>query len=95
MRIKEGSSRPGDPSIQLVYIALLQVESFVFLFGFNVAFPPVWSDDDWLKKFSGKTAEEADAQAASGETPNTASQEVRGLSVKVCLCVCGVNHVVM
>lgn len=38
---------------------------------------PVWSDDDWLKKFSGKTAEEADAEAAGGgEATNTASQEV-------------------
>uniref|UniRef100_A0A8C2WUU5 Peptidyl-prolyl cis-trans isomerase n=1 Tax=Cyclopterus lumpus TaxID=8103 RepID=A0A8C2WUU5_CYCLU len=27
----------------------------------------VWSDDDWLKKFSGKTAEEADGEAAAGE----------------------------
>ncbi|XP_061751568.1 peptidyl-prolyl cis-trans isomerase E isoform X2 [Nerophis ophidion] len=35
---------------------------------------PVWSDDDWLKKFSGKTAEEAEGEAA-GETPNTAAQE--------------------
>uniref|UniRef100_A0A8D3C1X8 Peptidyl-prolyl cis-trans isomerase E n=1 Tax=Scophthalmus maximus TaxID=52904 RepID=A0A8D3C1X8_SCOMX len=36
---------------------------------------PVWSDDDWLKKFSGKTAEEADGEAAGGETTNTATQE--------------------
>uniref|UniRef100_A0A8D3D164 Peptidyl-prolyl cis-trans isomerase n=1 Tax=Scophthalmus maximus TaxID=52904 RepID=A0A8D3D164_SCOMX len=35
----------------------------------------VWSDDDWLKKFSGKTAEEADGEAAGGETTNTATQE--------------------
>uniref|UniRef100_A0A672JAA9 Peptidyl-prolyl cis-trans isomerase E n=1 Tax=Salarias fasciatus TaxID=181472 RepID=A0A672JAA9_SALFA len=26
---------------------------------------PVWSDDDWLKKFSGKTSEEAEAEAAA------------------------------
>uniref|UniRef100_A0A3B4UG18 Peptidyl-prolyl cis-trans isomerase E n=1 Tax=Seriola dumerili TaxID=41447 RepID=A0A3B4UG18_SERDU len=25
---------------------------------------PVWSDDDWLKKFSGKTSEEAEGEAA-------------------------------
>uniref|UniRef100_A0A3P8U9Q3 Peptidyl-prolyl cis-trans isomerase E n=1 Tax=Cynoglossus semilaevis TaxID=244447 RepID=A0A3P8U9Q3_CYNSE len=29
---------------------------------------PVWTDDDWLKKFSGKTMEEAEAEAAGGET---------------------------
>uniref|UniRef100_A0A8C6TXF0 Peptidyl-prolyl cis-trans isomerase n=1 Tax=Neogobius melanostomus TaxID=47308 RepID=A0A8C6TXF0_9GOBI len=30
----------------------------------------VWSDDDWLKKFSGKTIEEAEAEAATaGESP--------------------------
>lgn len=44
---------------------------------FNSAFNSVWSDDDWLKKFSGKTAEEADGEAAGGETTNTATQEVR------------------
>uniref|UniRef100_A0A8C7XFR2 Peptidyl-prolyl cis-trans isomerase E n=1 Tax=Oryzias sinensis TaxID=183150 RepID=A0A8C7XFR2_9TELE len=32
---------------------------------------PVWSDDDWLKKFSGKTLEEAEAEAvAAGEAPS-------------------------
>uniref|UniRef100_A0A8C4DDP8 Peptidyl-prolyl cis-trans isomerase E n=1 Tax=Dicentrarchus labrax TaxID=13489 RepID=A0A8C4DDP8_DICLA len=36
---------------------------------------PVWTDDDWLKKFSGKTIEEAEGEAASGETTNTATQE--------------------
>uniref|UniRef100_A0A3Q3VPT8 RRM domain-containing protein n=1 Tax=Mola mola TaxID=94237 RepID=A0A3Q3VPT8_MOLML len=36
---------------------------------------PVWSDDDWLKKFSGKSAEEAEGEAAAGETTNTATQE--------------------
>uniref|UniRef100_A0A669AW45 Peptidyl-prolyl cis-trans isomerase n=2 Tax=Oreochromis TaxID=8139 RepID=A0A669AW45_ORENI len=35
----------------------------------------VWSDDDWLKKFSGKTVEEAEAEAAAGETPQTTAQE--------------------
>uniref|UniRef100_A0A3Q3VMN8 Peptidyl-prolyl cis-trans isomerase n=1 Tax=Mola mola TaxID=94237 RepID=A0A3Q3VMN8_MOLML len=35
----------------------------------------VWSDDDWLKKFSGKSAEEAEGEAAAGETTNTATQE--------------------
>uniref|UniRef100_A0A7N6BZ97 Peptidyl-prolyl cis-trans isomerase n=1 Tax=Anabas testudineus TaxID=64144 RepID=A0A7N6BZ97_ANATE len=35
---------------------------------------PVWSDDDWLKKFSGKPSE-AEAEAAGGETTNTATQE--------------------
>lgn len=36
---------------------------------------PVWSDDDWLKKFSGKTVEEAEGEAAAGESANTATQE--------------------
>lgn len=45
---------------------------------FKSAFPAVWSDDDWLKKFSGKTVEEAEAEAAAGETPQTTAQEVRG-----------------
>lgn len=40
---------------------------------------PVWSDDDWLKKFSGKTAEEAEAEAAGGEAANTATKEVTRL----------------
>lgn len=39
----------------------------------------MWSDDDWLKKFSGKTAEEAEGEAAGGETTNTATQEVTRL----------------
>lgn len=43
----------------------------------------MWSDDDWLKKFSGKTTEEAEAEAAGGETTNTATQEVKGLFSKV------------
>lgn len=39
----------------------------------------VWSDDDWLKKFSGKTTEESEeAVSASGEPANTTTtQEVR------------------
>lgn len=45
-----------------------------------LCFALVWSDDDWLKKFSGKTSEEADAEAAGGETTKTASAEVRGKS---------------
>lgn len=43
---------------------------------YNFASMPVWSDDDWLKKFSGKTAEEAEAEAAGGESANTATKEV-------------------
>lgn len=42
-----------------------------------LTFPSVWSDDDWLKKFSGKTTEEAEAEAAAGETTKTATEEVR------------------
>lgn len=39
----------------------------------------VWSDDDWLKKFSGKTTEDSEeAVSASGEPANTTTtQEVR------------------
>uniref|UniRef100_A0A3B5M2I2 Peptidyl-prolyl cis-trans isomerase n=1 Tax=Xiphophorus couchianus TaxID=32473 RepID=A0A3B5M2I2_9TELE len=37
----------------------------------NFFLPIVWSDDDWLKKFSGKTVEEAEAEAASGEATTT------------------------
>uniref|UniRef100_A0AAQ4S2C2 Peptidyl-prolyl cis-trans isomerase n=1 Tax=Gasterosteus aculeatus aculeatus TaxID=481459 RepID=A0AAQ4S2C2_GASAC len=40
-----------------------------------IDYETVWSDDDWLKKFSGKTAEEADGEAAAGETTNTATPE--------------------
>uniref|UniRef100_A0A8C7SYD2 Peptidylprolyl isomerase E (cyclophilin E) n=1 Tax=Oncorhynchus mykiss TaxID=8022 RepID=A0A8C7SYD2_ONCMY len=29
---------------------------------------PVWSDDDWLKKFSGTTAEEAEVTESTGES---------------------------
>ncbi|XP_047249095.1 peptidyl-prolyl cis-trans isomerase E isoform X2 [Girardinichthys multiradiatus] len=36
---------------------------------------PVWSDDDWLKKFSGKTVEEAEAEAASGEAATTTQEK--------------------
>lgn len=50
----------------------------------KAAFPAVWSDDDWLKKFSGKTVEEAEAEAAAGETAKTTAQEVRG---SYCCCV--------
>lgn len=41
----------------------------------------VWSDDDWLKKFSGKTLEEAEAEAEAGETTKTAAQEVNQVSL--------------
>lgn len=42
----------------------------------------VWSDDDWLKKFSGKTMEEAESEAVAGESASTATQEV-GLLIDV------------
>ncbi|NXN13620.1 PPIE isomerase, partial [Indicator maculatus] len=35
---------------------------------------PVWSDDEWLKKFSGKTLEE-NAEEAGAEAPKTEAQE--------------------
>ncbi|KAM9777475.1 peptidyl-prolyl cis-trans isomerase E [Neosynchiropus ocellatus] len=44
---------------------------------------PVWSDDDWLKKFSGKTMEEAEAEAAAGETVKTAAPEARFSDARV------------
>uniref|UniRef100_A0A3B3SAX0 Peptidyl-prolyl cis-trans isomerase E n=1 Tax=Paramormyrops kingsleyae TaxID=1676925 RepID=A0A3B3SAX0_9TELE len=36
---------------------------------------PVWSDDDWLKKFSGKTAEEAEGAEPAGEDVSKETQE--------------------
>lgn len=36
----------------------------------------VWSDDDWLKKFSGKTLEESKEEEGS-EPPKVETQEVR------------------
>lgn len=42
----------------------------------------VWSDDDWLKRFSGKTLEEAEAEAEAGETTKTAAQEVSQISLQ-------------
>jgi peptidyl-prolyl isomerase E (cyclophilin E) len=36
----------------------------------------VWSDDDWLKKFSGKTLEENKEEEGS-EPPKAETQEVR------------------
>lgn len=51
----------------------------------------VWSDDDWLKKFSGKTAEEAEGEESSAApAAGTETQEVRlligWLSVNKCSC---------
>lgn len=40
------------------------------------SFPLVWSDDDWLKKFSGKTLEENKEEEGS-EPPKAETQEVR------------------
>lgn len=39
----------------------------------------VWSDDDWLKKFSGKTTEEAEGAEPAAEATNTATQEVKAV----------------
>nr|AFK11445.1 peptidyl-prolyl cis-trans isomerase E-like protein [Callorhinchus milii] len=36
---------------------------------------PVWSDDDWLKKFAGKTLEENESETQGGEATNTQAQE--------------------
>ncbi|KAK3538073.1 hypothetical protein QTP70_027550 [Hemibagrus guttatus] len=36
---------------------------------------PVWSDDDWLKKFSGKTAEETEEVEPAGDGNKTTTQE--------------------
>jgi len=50
----------------------------------------VWSDDDWLKKFSGKTAEEAEGEESAAPAASTETQEVRlligWLSVNKCSC---------
>ncbi|CAG09903.1 unnamed protein product, partial [Tetraodon nigroviridis] len=70
MRIKEGSSRPGDACKLLLKHALQSL-----LRCLTLPSNSVWSDDDWLKKFSGKTLEEAEAEAAAGETTKTTAQE--------------------
>lgn len=36
---------------------------------------PVWSDDDWLKKFSGKKAEESEEAESAAESASTETQE--------------------
>lgn len=45
----------------------------------------VWSDDDWLKKFSGKTIEDAEVEVA-GEGVKSAAQEVECALYCVELC---------
>lgn len=76
MRIKEGSSRPGDAWKPLLCRALKSLLWFVTVLPISV-----WSDDDWLKKFSGKTLEEAEAEAEAGETTKTTAQEVSQISL--------------
>ncbi|XP_016303585.1 peptidyl-prolyl cis-trans isomerase E-like isoform X1 [Sinocyclocheilus anshuiensis] len=36
---------------------------------------PVWSEDDWLKKFSGKTVEESEEAESAAESASTNTQE--------------------
>ncbi|CAB1330777.1 unnamed protein product, partial [Coregonus sp. 'balchen'] len=36
---------------------------------------PVWSDDDWLKKFSGTTAEEAEVTESTGESAKSTTAD--------------------
>lgn len=49
----------------------------------------VWSDDDWLKKFSGKTTEETEEPvSAGGEPANTTTEEVRHMCAVDSLCSC-------
>ncbi|KAJ8779429.1 hypothetical protein J1605_012313 [Eschrichtius robustus] len=57
MRIKEGSSRPGEWEQYRCPIT-----------------SSIWSDDDWLKKFSGKTLEENKEEEGS-EPPKVETQE--------------------
>uniref|UniRef100_A0A8C7SSZ5 Peptidyl-prolyl cis-trans isomerase n=1 Tax=Oncorhynchus mykiss TaxID=8022 RepID=A0A8C7SSZ5_ONCMY len=38
---------------------------------------PVWSDDDWLKKFSGTTAEEAEVTESTGESSEPPAKKGR------------------
>lgn len=44
----------------------------------------VWSDDDWLKKFSGKTLEES-AEEAGAEAPKPEVQEVGKTTGAICI----------
>lgn len=55
----------------------------------------MWSDDDWLKKFSGKTTEEAEGEAAGGDAPNAAVQEVTWLYFLKCVVPLTLNCVTM
>lgn len=64
----------------ILHSELFKKKLFSFASFCNFFLPIVWSDDDWLKKFSGKTVEEAEAEAASGEATTT-TQEVRGISL--------------
>lgn len=81
MRIKEGSSRPGDARKPLLWHALQSLLRFLTMLPISV-----WSDDDWLKKFSGKTLEEAEAEAEAGETPKTTAPEVRQIFFLAVIC---------
>lgn len=113
MRIKEGSSRPGEGfphGIRFYNVLLLEYENlkksliFMQLYCFKyhqimllslipwflfslwtlhlfviVVILTVWSDDDWLKKFSGKTTEESEEAETAAESASTNTQEVREL----------------
>lgn len=59
-------------------LARTQILALIFLTVLPIS---VWSDDDWLKKFSGKTLEEAEAEAEAGETTKTTAQEVNHISL--------------
>ncbi|KAK2493529.1 hypothetical protein MC885_011051 [Smutsia gigantea] len=88
MRIKEGSSRPGErgqpqiPPYTLqrdlghVFIPVyLEVDANCRSWWVGVVMVHVvWSDDDWLKKFSGKTLEENKEEEGS-EPPKVEAQE--------------------
>eukprot|EP00079_Xenopus_tropicalis_P021544 XP_012812891.1 PREDICTED: peptidyl-prolyl cis-trans isomerase E isoform X1 [Xenopus tropicalis] len=73
MRLKEGSSKAGRLVIRKVQDAVKTCEISCYVCNFTV-FIVVWSDDDWLKKFSGKTLEENE-EGEGVEAPKPVTQE--------------------
>ncbi|XP_050182535.1 peptidyl-prolyl cis-trans isomerase E isoform X1 [Myiozetetes cayanensis] len=80
MRIKEGSSRPGELGRTSLWMfralcissgVAFRISSCALTFPFAAT---VWSDDEWLKKFSGKTLEENKEEGGT-EAPKPEAQE--------------------
>lgn len=81
MRIKEGSSRPGEGFMinSLIMLRTYFIHLFACPWNKNLfidALLIVWSEDDWLKKFSGKTIEESEEAESAAESASTNTQEV-------------------